>query len=86
MPFEKLYDRIKKLGTPHAGDLILFQIEHGQWTAATYPLLAQVLYADDYDSIEQKALEYALDWTERGKSVSVWKEGDANKDEYYKVV
>ena len=86
MLFEKIYEDIKKLGRPSTGDLILFQIEDGQWTAALHPLLAQKLYADTYDSIEQKALEYAADWSERGRQVSIWKEVDANKDEYYRVL
>lgn len=86
MLFEKIYDSIAKVDKPSTGDLILFQIEDGQWTAALYPMLAQKLYADNYNSIEQKALEFAADWSERGRQVSVWKEVDANKDEYSKVL
>lgn len=86
MSFEKIYDSIIKADTPHTGDLILFQIEGGQWTAATYPILAQKFYAKSYDEIEQKALEYAADWSERGRQVSIWKEEDANKDEYQKIL
>lgn len=86
MSFEMIYEDIKKLGNPQAGDLILFQIEDGQWTAATHPILAQMLYADDYDAIEQKALEWAADWAEKGRIISIWKEGDANKGEYFKIL
>jgi len=83
--FERIYDAITRVGAPRTGDLILFQIEDGRWTAAVYPILAQKLYADDYDSIEEQALQYALEWADRGKIMSVWKEGDANKDEYFKI-
>ena len=86
MLFEKIFDTITKTGTPRTGDLVLFQIEDGQWTAALYPMLAQKLYADDYDDIEQKALEYASDWSKQGRQVSIWKEIDANKGEYHKVL
>ena len=85
MSFEKIFDNIQKLGTPHDGDLVLFQIEDDQWTAGIYPLLSQKLYADSYDDIERQALQYAEDKSERGMYISVWKEGDANKGEYYKV-
>lgn len=86
MLFEKIFDDIKKLGSPKPGDLILFQIEDGQWTAAVHPILAQRLHADSYDDIEQKALQYAVDWSERGRYISIWRKGDANKGEYYKVL
>jgi hypothetical protein len=86
MLYENILEDIQRLGKPGTGDLILFQIEDDQWVAALYPILAQKLYADDYDSIERKALDYASDWADRGKFVSVWKEGDANKDEYFRVL
>ena len=86
MSFEKIFDEIQKLGTPHDGDLILFQIEADKWTAAIHPMLAQKFYADEYDDIEQQALQYAADKSERGIHISVWREGDANKGEYFKVL
>ena len=86
MSFEKIFDDIQKLGKPSTGDLVLFQVEDGRWTAAVHPILAQKFYADDYDSIERKALAYAADWADRDKYISIWKEGDANKGEYYKVL
>ena len=86
MLFERIFDSIEELGKPRDGDLILFQIEAGRWTAAIYPLLAQKLYADEYDDIEQQALSYAEDKSERGIGISVWREGDANKDEYFKIL
>lgn len=86
MLFEKIFDGISKVGQPQPGDLILFQIEDDQWVAAIHPILAQKLYAWNYDDIEQKALEYAADWADRGRIISIWKEGDANKDEYFKIL
>ena len=85
MTFEKIYDAMVQVGTPHAGDLILFQIEDGRWTAAIYPILAQKMNADEYDGIEEKALQYAVDAMDRGKLISVWKEEDANKNKYTKI-
>ena len=64
---------------PKPGDLILFVIESEQWAAAKYPMLSQVLYADNFDDIKQKALQYAV-----GRNISVWQEIDANTDEYLK--
>ena len=69
---------------PQTGDLILFQIEGGRWTATLHPLFAQKFYAVDYDAVKQKALEYATWWSKRGRAISVWKEIDANKGEYFR--
>jgi len=85
MLYENILEDIQRLGKPSTGDLILFQIENGRWTAALYPMLSQKLYASDYGGIKDKALEYVSDWSDRGRYISVWKEGDANKDEYFKV-
>lgn len=68
------------------GDLILFQIEKCIWTAVIHPILAQKLYADDYNSIKQKALEYAAYWAKRYRIITVWKEIDANTNKYFKVL
>lgn len=86
MLFEKIFDGIQKLGKPRDGDLVLTQIENDQWVAVSIPMRAQILSGDDYDDIETKALEYALDWMDRGRFITVWRQGDANKDEYYKVL
>lgn len=86
MPFEKIFDDIQKLGKPRDGDLVIFQIEDDQWTAGIHPLLSQKFYANEYDDIEQQALQYVKDKSERGVYISVWKEGDANKEEYFKVL
>ena len=86
MSFEKIFDDIQKLGKPLDGDLVLFQIEDDQWVAGIYPLLSQKFYADKYEDIEQQALQYAKDKSERGVHISVWKEGDANKGEYFRVL
>lgn len=69
---------------PKVGDLVLFQIEGDVWTAALCPMFAQKFYADDYDVVKQKALEYVAYWSGRGRIVSVWKEIDANKNEYFR--
>jgi len=68
--------------TPQAGDLILFQIENSRWTAVIYPILAQKLYADNYNAIKQKALDYAAN--HKNRVIQVWKEIDANTNEYFK--
>lgn len=67
------------INKPKIGDLILFQID-GVWIAAIHPILPQILYDNDYDTIKQKALEYAADWPNR--DIQVWKEIDANTEEY----
>lgn len=76
----------EKSSTPKNGDLVLFQLTSGQWTAGKHPILAQKLYGKDYEDLEQKALEYAADWAQRGIHFSVWREVNANKDEYVKVL
>jgi len=76
MSFEKIFDAIQELGKPRDGDLVLFQIENDQWTAGV----------DTYDDLERQALEYAADKSERGVHISIWREGDANKDEYFRVL
>ena len=86
MSFEKIFDAITELGKPRTGDLVLFRIEDGVWTAALHPLLGQKFTGKDYDDVVQKALEYAADWSKRGREVSIWKEIDANKEEYSKVL
>jgi len=86
MSFEKIFDAIQELGKPRDGDLVLFQIENDQWTAGVHPLLSQKFYADTYDDLERQALEYAADKSERGVHISIWREGDANKDEYFRVL
>ena len=68
------------MNKPQIGDLILFQIENGVWTAVIYPILAQKLYANDYDTIRQKALDYAASC--KNRDISVWKEIDANTKKY----
>ena len=65
---------------PQIGDLILFQIEGGIWTAVIYPILAQKLYAYNYEDIKQKALKYTTSY--KNRSISVWREIDANTKEY----
>lgn len=70
------------MNKPKTGDLILFQIENSVWTAVIYPILAQKLYADDYTTIRQKALEYAASY--KDKDIQVWKEIDANTREYFR--
>lgn len=80
------------MNNPQAGDLILFQLAddkwvvNGLWVAVFYPILTIKLYANNYNSIEQKALAYAADWAKMGKIVSVWKQIDANKNKYFKVL
>ena len=68
------------MNKPQTGDLILFQIEKGVWTAVIYPILAQKLYANNYESIKQKALQYAASY--KNRDISVWREIDANTKEY----
>lgn len=68
------------MNKPQTGDLVLFQIEGSVWTAVIYPILAQKLYADDYDTIRQKALQYAVSY--KNRNIAVWKEIDANTKEY----
>jgi len=86
MSFDKIFDDIQKLGKPQDGDLVLFQVEDGRWTAAIHPLLSQKFYAEEYGDIKQQALGYAKDKSDRGVRISVWKEGDANKGEYFRVL
>ena len=86
MSFEQIFDAIQELGKPGDGDLVLFQVEDGRWTAGIHPLLSQKFYADKYDDIERQALEYAADKSDRGVQISIWREGDANKDEYFRVL
>ncbi len=81
----RVYHRISwieetKMGKPQTGDLILFQIESGIWTAVIYPILAQKLYANKYEDIKQKALKYTASY--KNRDISVWKEIDANTKEY----
>lgn len=67
------------MNKPQIGDLILFQIGD-IWIAAIHPFLPQMLYANDYVTIKQKALDYAASY--KNKNISVWKEIDANTEEY----
>ena len=68
------------MNKPQTVDLILFQIENKVWTAVIYPILAQKLYADNYENIKQKALQYVTSYNNR--NISVWREIDANTKEY----
>lgn len=86
MLFEKIFDDIQKLGSPHDGDLVLFQIEDDQWTAGIHPLLSQKFYADSYEDLELQALEYAEDKSNRGINISVWKKHDFNTGMHFKVL
>jgi len=86
MLFNKIFEDAQILGRPHDGDLILFQIEDGRWTAGLHPHLPQKFYADSYGDIEEQALQYAADKSERGMAISVWKKGDFNTGKHIRVL
>lgn len=86
MSFEKIFDAITESGKPGIGDLVLFQVEDGVWTAALHPSLGQKFTGKEYDDVVRQALEYAAEWSDRGREVSIWKEIDANKEEYLKIL
>ena len=84
MLYDKIFEEVEKLGRPQDGDLILLQID-GRWVAVQHPHLPQKFYADTYKEIETLALEYAVDKSEKGVVISIWKKYDFNTGKHIKV-
>ncbi len=86
MLFDKIFEEAQTVGKPRDGDVILFRLEDGRWTALLHPHLPQKFYAESYDDIELQALEYAADKSDRGIAISIWKHGDFNTGTHIKVL
>ena len=86
MLYDKIFEEAQTVGKPHDGDLILFRLEDGRWTALIHPHHPQKFYADSYEDIELQALQYAEDKSDRGIFISVWKHGDFNTGKHIQVL